>query len=84
MTSPDHLAGNAQLVEITGAIVLDSSRQNLPLEDAGRKRETLELLDDVEETVEAPARAGDSLPMGKESAEGHRFDGLDLFAKAGQ
>ncbi len=82
---PQHLSRDSQLVEPGLRVVAQSGRQHECLPGGGRKRDSRELLDHLEQSVgaaQAPARVGeDVLPGRQEAAERvlrHRFD---LLAK---
>ena len=83
---PDDLARRRQRVEIAGQIPLDPRRQDLALQRRRGQRHALQLLDRVEQGVEArPPLAGrHPLPARDAAGEHRRLDRLDLLAQAGQ
>ena len=67
--APDDFAGGGQRVEIGGVVALDARREDLALEDRRRQRRALQVLDRIEQRVEAGAPPDDALPGGEEARE---------------
>ena len=75
---PDDLAGRAQFVEHRSPVTLDPGREDVAFEHRRGDRDTLQLLERLDERVEPAPAARDALPRGKEAREGRRVDRLDL------
>ncbi len=76
---PGDLAGGDQAIEVGRRVVLEPRRQHVALERRGHQRRPLQLLDRVEQRVEATPLPCDALPRADESAERVGFDRFDLF-----
>ena len=82
--SPGDLAGRDEPIEIGGVVVLDARRQDLALKRRGDQRRALQLLDAVEQRVEAPTLARHALPGHRQPAQCFGLDRLDLLAQPRQ
>ena len=66
--APDDFARGAQRIEIGGLVALDARRQDLGFEDRRRQRRALQVLDRVEQRIEAGRRRTSALPAGQQAA----------------
>ena len=78
---PHHLARRHQRVEHRRAVVGDARREDVAFQHRGRHRGALELLDRVEQRLEAAPLRPDPLPRHHETAERIGLDRLDLLAQ---
>ena len=69
---PENLAVCTQFVELTRAVVEDSCRQDVAFEARCGERDSLELLDDVQQCLRSFAASADTMPVDKESHAGFR------------
>jgi hypothetical protein len=81
---PHHLAGAYQQVELPGVVAVEASRQGFAREDRRRQRSALELLDHIEQRIDALPPHRQSLPGDGQTAERDRFDRLDLAPQPGE
>ena len=81
---PDDFACGHNGVEIGRAIVGDTRGKNFALEFGDEEGTALEIFDGVEESIEAAAASGDSLPACGEASDCALLDGFDLAAEAGE
>ena len=77
---PDELAGRAQLVELSGLVPGDATREHLRLPERDRERQRLQR----HERFPQARAAVDSVPAREESPERRLLRGLDLLAQRGQ
>src|SRR5688500_13830429 len=82
--APDHFTGGTQFVEITWPEIADSRWQDRSLPIGSRQRNSLQLFDDVQQTVQALSRSRNPLPNRQEPRERHLLDRLHLLAEFGQ
>ena len=75
---PDDLAGRAQFVEHRRPVALDPGRQDVAFEHRRGDRDTLQLLERLDERVEPAPAPPDALPRGQEARERRGVDRLDL------
>ena len=83
-TSPDDFARRTQLVEVTRSEVAKPARQNVAIQIRGGERQTLQLFDHVQQTVQAAAWLGQPLPAWQEAGQRARRHGFHLLAEASQ
>jgi hypothetical protein len=76
---PHHLASGDQQIEVPGAVAFDARREDVGLEHRRRDRGALQLLDGIEQGIEAGARPCHAVPRDGQPAEGVGVDGLDLL-----
>ena len=81
---PDDLARGAQLVEHRGPVTLDPGGEDVAFEHRRGDRDTLELLERLDERVEPAPAPPDALPRGQEAGERRRVDRLDLVPHRGE
>ena len=82
--SPHDFAGAAQRVQVRRLVVLYPRGQDFGFEDGRRERYSLEVLDRVEQAVQAGSLSDKALPAGEQTDEYGRLDRLDLLAETGQ
>ena len=81
---PDDVARRAQGVEVDRPVALDTEREHVGVERAGRDRCALQQTDGVDHPVQPAATRPDALPGRQEAGEGGLVDRLDLLAEGGQ
>ena len=81
---PHELARRAQLVEHRGPVALDAHGEHVAFEHRHRDRDTLQLLERLDQRVHAPSPAADALPRRQEPHERDRVDRLDLVPERGE
>ena len=80
---PDDFASGDKRVEVCRLVAGDACGEDLGLEEACRKRRSLQVLDGVEQGVETAARLHNSLPAREEACKRALFDGLYFLAQLG-
>ena len=75
---PHDLARAHQHIEVGGTIALHAGRQHVGFEHRCRQRRALQLLDRVEQRVEAAARPHHALPHRRQPPQRVGLDRLDL------
>src|SRR5712692_6708697 len=81
---PDDLAHRHQLVEEAWAVARDAAADDVPLDDAGRQRESLQLEHDLEQAIHAARPRAQAVPLRQEARHHLRRHRLDLAAERGE
>ena len=83
-SAPDDFPLNAQFVQIRGSEPLNTTRKDFVFPFGSRKRQSLKLFHDIQQTVEPASRLSDAVPDGQETDIRLLIDGFHRLSQCRQ